>query len=188
MLSPRFTIWLTLFWLRSLDAQTSQLDSASASAVARLLVRFDATATAAGKLDPEGRAALFSDDATFLNAWGGRIDGRPAIDSALKRLYTASMFDSSRIEILSRQQRLIAPGVVLVDHLECLTGQRGPNSGRELPPRATHITLILRQQPDSEWRIVYYRAGDMREFAQRPPACERLRPGAARGQLRRQSR
>jgi uncharacterized protein (TIGR02246 family) len=188
MLSPRITICIILFSVTSLDAQSSQLDSASASAVARLLARFDATATAAGKLDPQGRAALFSDDATFLNAWGGRRDGRAGIDSALTRLYTGGIFDSSRIEILSRRQRLIAPGVVLVDHLECLTGQLGPNSGRELPPRATHITLLLRQEPDSQWRIAYYRAGDIREFAQRAPACERLRPGADRRQPRRSSR
>lgn len=177
MVSLRFTTCIFLFSVAPLDAQTSRLDGASAIAVARLLARFDATATAAGKLDPQGRAGLFTDDATFLDAWGGRRDGRGEIDSALTRLYTSSIFDSSRIEILSRRQRLIAPGVVLVDHLECLTGQRGPNSGRVLPPRATHITMLLRQEPNSEWRIAYYRAGDIREFAQRAPACERLRPG-----------
>lgn len=175
MLMLRLCAFVLVLAATPLHAQTTGLDSATASAVAALLARFDATATAVGRSDATGRAALFTDDATFLNAWGGRVDGRVAIDSALRHLYTSSTVDSSRIELLDRRLRALAPGLVLVDHLECLTGQRGPNSGRELPPRATHITLIIRQAPTSQWRIAYYRAGDLREFAQRALACDRFR-------------
>jgi uncharacterized protein (TIGR02246 family) len=166
---------ICIFSVSTALAQATSIDSANAAAVVKLLDRFDATASAAGKLDPAARAALFSDDAVFLNAWGGRVEGRQAIDSAWRRLYRSTTFDSSHIELLDRRQRVLGPRLVLVDHLECLTGQRGPNSGRELPPRATHITLVLRQEPNAEWRIVYYRAGDLREFAQREPACDRMR-------------
>jgi ketosteroid isomerase-like protein len=175
MLILRLTAAALLLAVTTLRGQTPGLDSASAAGVAQLLVRFDATASAAGRLDAAARSALFTDDATSLNAWGGRVDGRASVDSMWRRLYASSTFDSSRIELLDRRQRVLAPGLVLVDHLECLTGQRGPNSGRELPPRATHITLVLRREPDSQWRIVYYRAGDLREFAQRAPACDRFR-------------
>jgi ketosteroid isomerase-like protein len=175
MRTLRLTILISLLPVGVLCGQGGALDSASAAEVTALLARFDATASAAGKMDAVGRAALFSDDATFLNAWGGRVEGRAALDSAWRRLYSSTAFDSSRIELLDRRQQVLAPGLVLVDHLECLTGQRGPNSGRELPPRATHITLILRRERPATWRIVYYRAGDLREFAQRAPACDRMR-------------
>lgn len=179
MFTLRLTAVLSVLTIAPLWAQQTSLDTATARGVAELLARFDATATAAGKLDGAGRASLFTDDATFLNAWGGRVDGRAAIDSTLGRLYSGPIFQSAHIEILDRRQHMLAPGLVLVDHLECLTGQRGPNSGNELPPRATHITLILRQEPSSAWRIVYYRAGDLREFAKRAPACDRMRKRAS---------
>jgi uncharacterized protein (TIGR02246 family) len=158
------------------------LSRADSVAVSRVLERFDSTASAAGTLDAAGRAALFTDDAVVINAFGGRVEGRAAIDAFWKRLYGSTTFASSRIERLERRQRVLAPGLVVVDHVERLTGQRGPNSGRELPPRITHITLILRRDA-GEWRLVYYRAGDVRDLPARrsapstdsvPPASPRL--------------
>ncbi len=174
---PAFGFIVSEIELRRLGENQNNLDSATAAAVTRLLAQFDATQSAAGKLNAAGRAGLFSDDAIFLNAFGGRSDGRESIDSTWARMYRSTTFDSAHIEIIDRKERLIAPGVVLVDHLECLTGQRGPNSGRELPPRATHITLILRREANADWKIVYYRAGDLRQLAQRPSVCVKL-PGS----------
>jgi uncharacterized protein (TIGR02246 family) len=128
------------------------------------LERFDSTATSASTLNPQGRAALFTDDALFLNAFGNRVEGRPAIDSALARIYVG--FAQAHIDRLDRKVRVLAPNLVLVDHVERLTGQRGPRSGRQMPPRTTHITLLLRQQQPRDWRIVYYRAGDDRNMEQ----------------------
>jgi len=133
--------------------------------VQALLERFDSTATSATTLDAAGRAALFTDDATFLNAFGGRTDGRPALDSVLNRLYSGNQFRNATIERLDRRVRVLAPNLVLVDHLERLTGQGG-GARRVNPPRMTHITLILRQARPTEWRIVYYRAGDNRNLEQ----------------------
>ena len=175
----RCTAVLLLIAAATVGAQPGAMDSATTAGVAALLARFDATGTAAKTLDGAGRAALFADDAIWLNAFGGRKDGRAAIDSAMERLYGGPGFRSATIELLDRRQRQLAPGLVLVDHLECLRGQRGPNSGKEFPPRATHITLILRREPDAQWRIVYYRAGDLREFAQRALACDRFRKPAS---------
>lgn len=168
----RFLIAASMIAVSSGGAQTNSLDSAGAAGVARLLARFDATQSSQGHLDGNARAALFTDDAVFLNAFGGRSDGRPAIDSVWNRMYSSSTFSGAHIRLLNRKQRVIAPGIVLVDHVECLTGQRGPNSGNELPPRATHITLILKQQLNSEWKILYYRAGDLRQLrAREQPTC-----------------
>ena len=133
--------------------------------VQTLLERFDSTATSATTLDAAGRAALFTDDATFLNAFGNRTDGRPALDSMLSGLYSGNQFRRATIERLDRRVRVLAPNLILVDHLERLTGQGGGN-GRVNPPRMTHITLLLRQVRPADWRIVYYRAGDNRNLEQ----------------------
>ena len=132
--------------------------------VQTLLERFDSTASSATTLDPAGRAALFTDDATFLNAFGNRVEGRPALDSTWARIYGGNQFRQARIERLDRRVRVLSPDLVLVDHLERLTGQGGGN--RVNPPRTTHITLILRQVRPADWRIVYYRAGDDRNLEQ----------------------
>ena len=133
--------------------------------VQALLERFDSTASSATTLDPAGRAALFTDDATFLNAFGNRVDGRPALDSTWARIYGGNQFRQAKIERLDRRVRVLAPDLVLVDHLERLTGQGGANN-RVNPPRMTHITLVLRQFRPADWRIVYYRAGDDRNLEQ----------------------
>jgi ketosteroid isomerase-like protein len=163
----RFLIPTLVLAVANANAQTNSLDSATSAGVARLLAKFDASQSSEGHLNSQARADLFTNDGIFLNAFGGRVDGRPAIDSVWARMYGSITFGQAHIQIMDRKQHLIAPGMVVVDHLECLTGQRGPNSGNELPPRRTHITLILKQQPNSEWKIFYYRAGDLRSLPAR---------------------
>ena len=133
--------------------------------VATLLERFDSTATSATTLDTAGRAALFTDDAAFVNAFGKHTDGRPAIDSMLDTLYSGSQFRRGTVKRLDRTVRVLGPDLVLVDLLEELTGQAG-GSGRVNPPRETHITLLLRRVRPGDWRILYYRAGDNRNLEQ----------------------
>ena len=58
---------------------------------------------------------------------------------------------------------------LVVDYLEVLTGQRG-KSGREFPPRNTHMTFIIARQHNDVWRIIYFRAADAREFVNRTRA------------------
>lgn len=163
---------LVLGWLLGPGVLVGQatLDSATAAPVGRLLARFDATASTARTSDAAGRAALFTDDAVVINAFGNRVEGRMAVDAFWVELYRSGTFAGSRIERLERRERMLGPGLVLVDHVECLTGQRGPNSGRELPPRIVHVTLVLRQTGAGEWRIAYYRAGDVRDLPRRQPS------------------
>jgi uncharacterized protein (TIGR02246 family) len=158
-------VLITSLRLPEADAQVIAQKADWPAGVQTLLERFDSTATSATTLDAAGRAALFTDDATFLNAFGGRIEGKPALDSMLARMYGGNQFRNAKIERLDRRVRVLAPDLVLVDHLERLTGQGG-GSGRVNPPRMTHITLVLRQVRPAEWRIVYYRAGDNRNIEQ----------------------
>ena len=153
------------FCLSEAGAQVLVQQSQWPAGVSALLERFDSTASSATTLDPAARAALFTDDATFLNAFGNRVDGRPALDSTWARLYGGNQFRNAKIEQLDRRVRVLSPDLVLVDHLERLTGQ-GARTGRANPPRTTHITLVLRQIRPADWRIIYYRAGDNRNLDQ----------------------
>ena len=155
---------LTAVSLPKAGAQVLGQQSDWPAGVQALLERFDSTATSATTLDPAGRAALFTDDATFLNAFGGRIEGKPALDSMLARMYGGNQFRRAKIERLDRRVRVLTPDLLVVDHLERLTGQGGGN--RTNPPHMTHITLVLRQIRPADWRIVYYRAGDIRNLEQ----------------------
>lgn len=134
-----------------------------ASSPEELISRFESTGSAR---DAAGRTALFTRDAVVINAFGNRVEGAEAIASFWKELYASGTFNQSKSERISLQRRELAPGLLLMDYVERLTGQRGPNSGRELPPRTVHITLILRQASGG-WGIAYYRAGDVRELPRR---------------------
>jgi uncharacterized protein (TIGR02246 family) len=128
-----------------------------------LISRFESTG---GARDAAGRTALFTRDAVVINAFGNRAEGAEAVAAFWKELYASGTFDQSKSERVSLQRRELARGLLLVDYVERLTGQRGPNSGRELPPRTVHITLILRRASGG-WRIAYYRAGDVRDLPRR---------------------
>ncbi len=126
----------------------------------QLISRLEATARSR---DAAGRTALFTDDAVVINAFGNRMEGADAVAAFWKELYSSGTFDQSKSERLDLRRKEIAPGLLLVDYVERVTGQVGPNSGRELPPRTIHITLVLRQK-SGRWRIAYYRAGDVRDL------------------------
>ena len=143
-------------------AQPLALDSADARAVAQLMAAFDETGSGRGAEVGKKRASLFSDNAVFVNAFGVRREGKDSIGAFWMLVYTSGSFATSTIERLDRQQRVIGPGLVLVDHVERITGQRNPETGREMPPRTAHLTLLLQRQAPGDWRIVYYRAGDVR--------------------------
>ena len=128
-----------------------------------LISRFESTG---GARDAAGRTALFTRGAVVINAFGNRIEGAEAVAAFWKELYASGTFDQSKSERISLQRRDLAQGLLLMDYVERLTGQRGPNSGRELPPRTVPITLILRRASGG-WRIAYYRAGDVRDLPRR---------------------
>ena len=147
-----------------LDAQAQALDSLATRRVAQLMAAFDETGSGrGGAAVADRRAALFSDNAVFVIAFGIRMEGKDSLTAFWRRLYSSGSFGTSKIERLDRHQRVLPPDLVLIDHVERITGQRMPDTGQELPPRTAHITLLLQRQPNGEWRIVYYRAGDVRQ-------------------------
>jgi uncharacterized protein (TIGR02246 family) len=159
--------WIIPFFILLILVAQSQagaqvLDSADARAVAQLMAAFDETDSGRGAEAARKRAALFSDKAVFVNAFGIRREGKDSISAFWMLVSTSGSFATSNIERLDRQQRVLAPDLVLVDHVERITGQRSPETGREMPGRTAHLTLLLQRQALGDWRIAYYRAGDVR--------------------------
>jgi ketosteroid isomerase-like protein len=145
------------------ELSAQRQDPSPPEGVRTVIKQFKATEITQGK----GRAALFTDDALVFNAWDGRYEGRRAVDSLWNSLAQSGTFTSSKIEEKATTYRKLSDSIWLVDYQEVLTGQRGPKSGREFPPRNLHMTFIIARQKDDAWRIIYFRAADAREFAQR---------------------
>jgi uncharacterized protein (TIGR02246 family) len=109
------------------------------------------------------REALFADDAQIINAFGNRAQGRKEIDSFWESMFNTGMFRTAKNDEKSLSVRFLTPKLALVDRFYEFSGQRGPKSGRELPPRDIHMTLVL-QKSAATWRIIYYSVADLRNL------------------------
>ena len=109
------------------------------------------------------RSSLFADDALIINAFGDKREGRKEIDKFWEEIFSSQMFRTSQNKEKEISVRFLTPELALVDRFYVLTGQRGPNSGRELPPREIHMTLILRKEK-KHWLIIYYSVADLRSL------------------------
>lgn len=115
------------------------------------------------------RAALFADDAQIINAFGNKAEGRKEIDEFWNGVFNSGTFSTAKNEEKELKIRFLTPKLALVDRFYIFSGQRGPNSGRELPPRDIHMTLILRKESKGQWLIIYYSVADLRSLpAQKP--------------------
>lgn len=119
------------------------------------------------------RNILFADDAEITNAFGNRARGRSQIDAFWKSLYDSGGFRTATNEEKSLSVRFLTRKLALVDRFYIFSGQRGPKSGRELPPRDIHMTLVLRKD-GTVWRIIYYSVADLRSL-EREKAARDLR-------------
>lgn len=113
------------------------------------------------KRDADLRAGLYTEDAVFYNAFGVEREGREAIREFWKYVFSTGTFSRSEFKITKEKIRFIRPDVAVVDIFEEVTGQRAPETGRELPPRSVHLTFIMTKK-GKEWYFAYYRAGDLR--------------------------
>jgi uncharacterized protein (TIGR02246 family) len=117
------------------------------------------------------REALFADDAQIINAFGNHAQGRKEIDSFWESMFNTGMFRTAKNEEKSLSVRFLTPKLALVDRFYGFSGQRGPKSGRELPPRDIHMTLVLRKSARA-WQIVYYSVADLRNLEREKAASK----------------
>ncbi|HET8670639.1 MAG TPA: SgcJ/EcaC family oxidoreductase [Candidatus Saccharimonadales bacterium] len=100
------------------------------------------------KRDAKLRASLFTADGVFINAFGVQKEGKAAIEQFWKELFATGTFNQTEVKITDLRIKFLTPDVALVDRFEEATGQRGTESGRLLPARRIHLTLIMKRSGD----------------------------------------
>ncbi len=101
--------------------------------------------------DVDGLAALFAEDADYVNVVGNWMRGRDGVFEE-HELSHRTMFAASRLSVDEPVVRLLAPGVASAHTVSHLVGHRDPR-GREAPPWTIHSTAVLVER-DGAWPIV----------------------------------
>ncbi len=108
--------------------------------------------------DPEALAALFADDADFVNVIGLWWRGRAEIAERMRGNH-ATIFRESRLTPDQTRVRFLRPDVALVHTTWELAGQR-TRDGRAVPPRTGIATFVLAKR-DGTWSISAFHNTDV---------------------------
>jgi uncharacterized protein (TIGR02246 family) len=136
--------------------------TASAEEAIRALGRsFDA---AWQKKDPRARAGLFAEDATLINPFGMRADGRPAIEKVFT-VETATIANGTTHRFGQMKVKFLDPDNALVDADNAIDGLKTPD-GKEAPPLEYHLVAVA-SRAEGGWR---WSAG--RPYAFMPPPAQ----------------
>jgi uncharacterized protein (TIGR02246 family) len=114
------------------------------------------------KRDAGLRNKLLTDDTVFYNAFGIEREGKQNVSSFWQELFASGTFDQSQVKVPKEKIRFLNADLAIVDRFEEVTGQRGVESGKPLPPRNVQLTFVL-TKTDGKWLVAYYRAGDLRD-------------------------
>ncbi len=96
--------------------------------------------------DADALAALFAEDADFVNVVGIWWEDRGAIRAAHHTGLT-TFFRDSRLSPGRVKLRQVAPGAAVVQARMILTGQRAPD-GTEAGPRHTILTFVMAERAE----------------------------------------
>ena len=96
--------------------------------------------------DADGLAALFAEDADFVNVvgpwWRNRRAIRKAHDYGFRRIFAAA-----RVTITELQVRMLTPDIHVVHTVSTLTGQTAADGG-ETGPRVAVIVMVTMRTED----------------------------------------
>jgi len=118
--------------------------------------------------DSNAFAAKFLEDATFIQIFGGQMDGRPAIEASHRVIFD-TIYKGSHASFTLRSVRALRPGVAIAfsqAHLKFFDG----NQPREMDTRPT---LILVQE-DGRWQIAVLQNTRVTEVPSAAQAAARL--------------
>jgi uncharacterized protein (TIGR02246 family) len=114
------------------------------------------------KRDANLRNSLLTQDTVFFNAFGVERVGKQEVTTFWKELFATGTFDQAKVIVPKEKIRFLRPDLAIVDRFEDVTGQRGVESGKALPPRKVHLTFVMIKE-GGRWLVSYYRAGDLRD-------------------------
>jgi uncharacterized protein (TIGR02246 family) len=118
--------------------------------------------------DSVSLAALFSEDANFIQIFGGQLDGRTAIEASHRVIFD-TIYRGSHASFMLRSIRFLRPDVAVVfagAHLQFKEG----NEIREMNTRPTLV--VVKEQ--SNWRIVTFQNTKISEMPTAAQAAARL--------------
>jgi uncharacterized protein (TIGR02246 family) len=129
------------------------------AAIGEMLGKFSAAARAR---DAKAYAALYAEDAHWINAFGDKRQGRKEIETYLTRLFAhPGERDTKGTMVGAPTLLLVSPDVAVVQWLILGEGQRD-DAGNLLPNRKTHHSLVVARKQD-RWEIVNHVIMDQRE-------------------------
>ncbi|SDY52421.1 YybH family protein [Tessaracoccus flavus] len=102
--------------------------------------------------DPDALAALFTDDADFVNVVGLWWEDRPSIRRAHARGFRV-MFGGSEMTLERTKVRRLGADAAVVHALWSMTGQVDP-AGSPVGDRSGVLSFVVERQPDGGWLAV----------------------------------
>ena len=130
-------------------------------AIQRILEQIE---TAWNRCDSVGLAAVFAEDANFIQIFGGQLDGRAAIEAAHRHIFE-TIYKGSQSRWVLRSIRFLRSDVAVV-FARCHVKFKERNEVREIETRPT---LIVVKEQD-KWQIVAFQNTKISEV----PAAARL--------------
>lgn len=124
--------------------------------------------TAWNASNSEAYAAPFAEDASFIQIYGGQLDGRRAIAAAHRHIFD-TIYKGSRVSIALQSIRTVRPGVAVVfsrAHLKFYEGDQA----REIDTRPT---FVMSKEQDG-WQIVAFQNTRISEMPAAAQAASRL--------------
>ena len=100
--------------------------------------------------DSVGIAALFAEDANFIQIFGGQLDGRTAIEAAHRVIFN-TIYRGSHASFMLRSIRFVRPDVAVV-FARAHVKFKENNETREIDTRPTLI--VVKEQ--AKWQIVAF--------------------------------
>jgi len=106
--------------------------------------------TAWNRYDSVSFAAVFAEDANFINIYGGQADGRAAIEAQHRHIFE-TIYPGSHASFVLRSIRFLRPDVAVAFARSHVKFKEG-NEAREIETRPT---LIVVKEQD-KWQIVAF--------------------------------
>ena len=134
-------------------------------AIQQVLTQLEAAWNAS---DSEAYAALFAEDATFIQIYGGQLDGRRAIEASHRVIFD-TIYKGSQARFTLQGIRVVRPGVAVVfsrAHLKFYQGDKPIEMD-------TRPTFVMSQEPGG-WQIVAFQNTRVSEMPVAAQAASRL--------------